>query len=803
MRLAVLAALILPLVQDPATPPWRFVNGGHPIAGDEPTGTDPFPVEAVVDRDNNYMFVYSSQTLGRCVGRYVPKKRAWETWTWNGWSAALDAIARPIGDGTLALAEVDLWRLPEKDGNVWGFCRAFDQAGRRVLDIHGTSYNIDFDGKDWRWWSASGYAPDKYAPVVSSWMGQTPTYAFDGKKVALVLGVKGQMNTTAQLMAARGEVGDKGKVTWSTWKDGAWKDGLDYQNSPVVKGVNDKEENYIAISVAAIPETSDFLVLAEHRKARDAKIVALLYADDKKTWSLWDGKAWAAQGEPAAVDAPNLRSSRISTLPTGPSRISFAWQAWKANAVRELIYDHKAKSFTLSNSLDVAGAAGFAAGSDNDGRNWLLYSKSGTDVFVRKRDKGKAWQEPVLLFDEPAAKEMRLLGFAAMHDGTPVAFVRCRMGDEKAPMLRAISESTKGWWRDEKPVERRARAESTALDTKLLEPAAQCANDAFDPDNNRAIEYGAQGPGHMAIDADGFVYAPRFAVCGVVIWPSTCPEKQPVYWGGFWDWFYFPMAVAVDNTRKKVYVADQPIAGGAGGFPQGRVHSWDLSMRDQYAYRISLGGNAAQKNEKYAPERLQGQFSWIGDLAVDEKRGLLYVADSLGAKVQIYDVTAAPKRIGDLGKPGDFRFPTGLDVDADGNLYVVDSQNHRVQQWSPQGRLLVTWGGLGRGEGKFVLPFGIAVDRTHKIAYVTDPYNERVQAFTLTGKFVTAWGRWEAAPKVEYVPKGPMVVRSVARFSSDASNAHGIAVDNDGNVLLGLDGTIVRFKPKGIWEAAK
>ncbi len=71
-------------------------------------------------------------------------------------------------------------------------------------------------------------------------------------------------------------------------------------------------------------------------------------------------------------------------------------------------------------------------------------------------------------------------------------------------------------------------------------------------------------------------------------------------------------------------------------------------------------------------------------------------------------------------------------VDSSGNVYVVDSYNHRVQKFTSSGVFLLEWGGFGSDDGKLYYPKGIAVDSSNNV-YVVDAYNHRVQKFTSSG----------------------------------------------------------------------
>lgn len=95
---------------------------------------------------------------------------------------------------------------------------------------------------------------------------------------------------------------------------------------------------------------------------------------------------------------------------------------------------------------------------------------------------------------------------------------------------------------------------------------------------------------------------------------------------------------------------------------------------------------------------------------------------------------------GQLGsEPGQLNAPKGLAVDAQGNLHVVDSLNHRVQVFSAEGELLGSWGKQGSGPGEFQEPWGIAVGTDGRV-YVADTWNHRIQVFDAQGRFVAQWG---------------------------------------------------------------
>lgn len=86
-----------------------------------------------------------------------------------------------------------------------------------------------------------------------------------------------------------------------------------------------------------------------------------------------------------------------------------------------------------------------------------------------------------------------------------------------------------------------------------------------------------------------------------------------------------------------------------------------------------------------------------------------------------------------------FHFPTNVALAANGDIYVSDGYgNARVHRFSPDGRLMASWGGPGGGPGEFRVPHGIAISRDG-IVFVADRENSRLQLFSLDGEFLGEW----------------------------------------------------------------
>src|SRR6185312_5661388 len=93
----------------------------------------------------------------------------------------------------------------------------------------------------------------------------------------------------------------------------------------------------------------------------------------------------------------------------------------------------------------------------------------------------------------------------------------------------------------------------------------------------------------------------------------------------------------------------------------------------------------------------------------------------------------------------------------------------------------VEFGSEGREAGQFESPKGVAVDQSNGDLYVVDRNNDRVEKFTKGGAFLLAWGWGVADPQTQ----APQVCTVTCHAGSEGNGAgqfasrEGIALDND------------------------
>jgi DNA-binding beta-propeller fold protein YncE len=132
------------------------------------------------------------------------------------------------------------------------------------------------------------------------------------------------------------------------------------------------------------------------------------------------------------------------------------------------------------------------------------------------------------------------------------------------------------------------------------------------------------------------------------------------------------------------------------------------------------------------------------DVVLSRRKALL-AALSVGLATRAERALAATPRYalvrswGGVGTAtGRFDGPRGVAV-ASNRVYVADSYNNRIQEFTGTGSFTRAWGRFGTGSGQLNRPRGLAVSSAGQVI-VADTLNHRIQIFTPSGGFVRRFG---------------------------------------------------------------
>jgi streptogramin lyase len=270
---------------------------------------------------------------------------------------------------------------------------------------------------------------------------------------------------------------------------------------------------------------------------------------------------------------------------------------------------------------------------------------------------------------------------------------------------------------------------------------------AYGQDYEFVLKWGSYGSGNgqfnkaggIAIDLEDNVYVTDHFNHRIQKFDSN--GNFITQWGGCGSGngqFNTPYGVAVDS-EDNVYVADQVYS---------RIQKFDSEGNFITKWGIPGSGN--------------GQLLHAYGLIIDSEDNV-YVADTYNHRVQKFSSEDGVNYIyvtkwGSYGS-GDSQFKRsyGVAVDSQGNVYVADTDNHRIQKFDSEGGFFGWWGldststdgwhgpgsgtiGVpGAGDGQFVQPIGLIIDSEDNV-YVADTYNHRIQKFDSDGNFITKWG---------------------------------------------------------------
>jgi len=186
-----------------------------------------------------------------------------------------------------------------------------------------------------------------------------------------------------------------------------------------------------------------------------------------------------------------------------------------------------------------------------------------------------------------------------------------------------------------------------------------------------------------------------------------------------------------------------------------------------------MGGNRIVKYS-YNGQMLN---SWGGTillvpygLKVNPTNGDIYVVDTGNHKIRVFDQMGILKfSWGELGQEdGQFIGPRRIAIDSHGYVYVTDGTKTRVQKFDQSGNFVSKWGEEGYNSG-YMNPFDIYIDESDRI-FVTDINNDQIQEFNVNGQLLNTWGLYGREPGQFEYPMGIALDEQNSIYVADAGN---------------------------------
>lgn len=204
----------------------------------------------------------------------------------------------------------------------------------------------------------------------------------------------------------------------------------------------------------------------------------------------------------------------------------------------------------------------------------------------------------------------------------------------------------------------------------------------------------------------------------------------------------------------------------------------------------------AKEESAQLRELLTGETARVGEgfgkpYGVAAHRGRVYIADSIGGAVKVLDIPGQRYFKVGLDEAGQLRQPLGVDVDVDGNIFVIDATQKLLKIYDPEGKFLRQVG----GPQVFARPTGVGVDPAGERAYVVDTggvdkkEEHRVRVFNAkTGEHLFDFGERGKGPGQFNLARDVAVAPNGTVYVVDTGNFRVQAFDRDGKYLFEFGG---------------
>ena len=321
-------------------------------------------------------------------------------------------------------------------------------------------------------------------------------------------------------------------------------------------------------------------------------------------------------------------------------------------------------------------------------------------------------------------------------------------------------------------------------------------------DNGPAVAAQLHYPGSVALDGAGNLYIAdtehhrirRIDSSGTITTIAGTGEEGSSGDGGpaFAAQLNLPAGVAVDGAGN-LYIADRG---------NHRIRRIDPS-----GTITTIAGTGGRGFRGDGGPAVAAQLNFPAGVSVDGA-GNLYIADEWNHRIRRIDSSGTITTLAGTGRRGfsgdggtavaaRLNYPNGVAVDGAGNLYIADSDNHRIRRIDSSGTITTIAGTGERGfngdgatasSAQLSYPTGMAIDRAGNLVFA-DTGNHRIRRIDSSGTITTLAGTGEGDFSGD---AGPAVAAKL-------NGPRDVAIDSAGNFVFADTGNdrIRRIDPSG------
>ena len=206
--------------------------------------------------------------------------------------------------------------------------------------------------------------------------------------------------------------------------------------------------------------------------------------------------------------------------------------------------------------------------------------------------------------------------------------------------------------------------------------------------------------------------------------------------------------------------------------------------------------------------RMDGSVVWqVGELGVNpgqlnypiaivtDRQGQLYVVDHGNSRIEVYGTDGAYlRRVGGrlddgVDDPMELDFSRAVALDAEQRLFICDTGDHQIQIFERDGAPLGGFGTLGEEADALNCPVALAIDRSGNV-HIVDQGNFRVQVFDPSGRFQRSYGAYGPGAGEFLLPAAIAIDRSDRSYIADAAAPRIVVFAADGEPIDEIE---VRF----------